>query len=427
MGLGTCGDRCNLMVESEEDRLLEGTAPATSADPEFARRRRLEQSRSSKAYAREALLERLYESGARCPRKDSPRGCDLDLRAGATTLLCVVRRPTANCVFLHSQSNLQAEFGSVAFVPETRRTSTLPDPRQFVSISIRRIPKNAYAPLTSGRSNTIHPGVSVTRIRQTGVSASGVRAADVAGHQGHVPSCPLQHPRLRHETSRKLAMRRASITKARGEPTGEVMTTAAVLHSNRASPPRSFRGFWYMRGHRITETLGTFGGYQGIWIDAERGCAARGYRIAQGRLRAGVLMDVEGCSASTTTARWRERAPARGSARSARVRPMRRFPLTKPANGSALGIGMWEPRVEACSPKARRRLRSARAPSILDQLADARRGRHPPHPPPEDRRNFLRVSICSLAAADARHLPAIPAPHCSPWNPDRACGVASHP
>jgi gamma-glutamyltranspeptidase/glutathione hydrolase len=54
------------------------------------------------------------------------------------------------------------------------------------------------------------------------------------------------------------------------EPTGETMTDGGVLHLESGVPPEVVRALT-LKGHRITESFGSFGGYQGIWIDQERG------------------------------------------------------------------------------------------------------------------------------------------------------------
>ena len=63
-------------------------------------------------------------------------------------------------------------------------------------------------------------------------------------------------PRFHHEGS--------------SEPTGEVMQDGGVLHLESGIAPEVVRDLG-LKGHRITRASGTFGGYQGIWIDHERG------------------------------------------------------------------------------------------------------------------------------------------------------------
>jgi gamma-glutamyltranspeptidase/glutathione hydrolase len=123
---------------------------------------------------------------------------------------------------------------------------------------------NAYAP-HKRPFHTIIPAF-VTRNGKP-VFCFGVMGGDVQP-QGHVQVlCNIldfgmnvqeagDAPRFHHEGS--------------SEPTGEVMTDGGVLHLESGIAPEVVRDL-VLRGHRITETFGTFGGYQGIWIDAERG------------------------------------------------------------------------------------------------------------------------------------------------------------
>jgi gamma-glutamyltranspeptidase/glutathione hydrolase len=63
-------------------------------------------------------------------------------------------------------------------------------------------------------------------------------------------------PRLRHTGS--------------PEPTGETMTDGGLLHLERGFAPEVLAEL-QRRGHRFGDAAVSYGGYQGIWIDWERG------------------------------------------------------------------------------------------------------------------------------------------------------------
>ncbi|MBN2346114.1 MAG: gamma-glutamyltransferase, partial [Candidatus Aminicenantes bacterium] len=123
---------------------------------------------------------------------------------------------------------------------------------------------NAFAP---GKRpfHTIIPGF-VTRDGRP-VFSFGVMGGDMQP-QGHVQvlcniidfGMNLQEagdaPRFRHAGS--------------SEPTGSRMTDGGVLYLESDIPPETVRDL-IRRGHRVSRSGGEFGGYQGIWLDLERG------------------------------------------------------------------------------------------------------------------------------------------------------------
>jgi len=123
---------------------------------------------------------------------------------------------------------------------------------------------NAYAP-RKRPFHTIIPAF-VTRDGKP-VFSFGVMGGDVQP-QGHVQvlvnlidfGMNVQEagdaPRFHHEGS--------------SEPTGEVMQDGGMLHLESGISPEVVRDLM-LKGHRITASVGSFGGYQGIWIDHERG------------------------------------------------------------------------------------------------------------------------------------------------------------
>jgi gamma-glutamyltranspeptidase/glutathione hydrolase len=206
----------------------------------------------SKAYARERL-QRFDPARA---ARTIPAG-DVALRAGDTTYLTVVDADR-NCVSL-IQSNYSG-FGSgvvppgLGFCLHNRGRLFNLDPAHA----------NAYAP-RKRPFHTIIPAF-VTRDGKP-VFSFGVMGGDVQP-QGHVQvlvnlidfGMNVQEagdaPRFHHEGS--------------SEPTGEVMQDGGALHLESGVPPEVVRDLT-LKGHRISATLGTFGGYQGIWIDHARG------------------------------------------------------------------------------------------------------------------------------------------------------------
>jgi len=206
----------------------------------------------SKAYARERA--KLFDPGRAATT--IPAG-DAALRTGDTTYLTVVDGDR-NCVSL-IQSNYRG-FGS-GVVPEGAGFC-LQDRGNLFALDPAH--PNAYAP---GKRpfHTIIPAF-VTRDGRP-LFSFGVMGGDVQP-QGHVQVlCNIvdfgmnvqeagDAARFHHEGS--------------SEPTGEVMEQGGVLHLERGVATEVVRGL-VLKGHRITESFGSFGGYQGIWIDHERG------------------------------------------------------------------------------------------------------------------------------------------------------------
>jgi len=48
------------------------------------------------------------------------------------------------------------------------------------------------------------------------------------------------------------------------------MDDGGILHLESGVPPEVVRDL-VLKGHRVVQNVGGFGGYQGIWIDHERG------------------------------------------------------------------------------------------------------------------------------------------------------------
>jgi len=206
----------------------------------------------SKDYGRERF--RLFD--AKRAARAIPAG-DVALRTGDTTYLTVVDADR-NAVSL-IQSNYMG-FGSgvvpagLGFCLQNRGRLFNLDPAHA----------NAYAP-RKRPFHTIIPAF-VTRDGKP-VFSFGVMGGDVQP-QGHVQvlvnlidfGMNVQEagdaPRFHHEGS--------------SEPTGEMMQDGGVLHLENGVAPEVVRDLT-LKGHRITASVGTFGGYQGIWIDHERG------------------------------------------------------------------------------------------------------------------------------------------------------------
>jgi gamma-glutamyltranspeptidase/glutathione hydrolase len=220
------------------------------ADPQFAAlpiERLL-----SKTYAQERL--KLFEP-LRAGRSFPPG--DLPLRAGDTTYLTVVDAER-NAVSL-IQSNYSG-FGS-GIVPEGAGFC-LQNRGNLFSLDPEH--PNAYAP---GKRpfHTIIPGF-VTRGAKP-VFSFGVMGGDMQP-QGHVQVlCNLidfgmdvqeagDAPRFHHVGS--------------SEPTGESMQDGGELQLESGVGADVVREL-LRRGHRVTWAAGGFGGYQGIWIDHQRG------------------------------------------------------------------------------------------------------------------------------------------------------------
>ncbi len=220
------------------------------ADPEFAT---LPLERLvSKSYARERM--KLFDP-ERAARKVP--ASDLPLRVGDTTYLTVVDA-NRNCVSL-IQSNY-AGFGS-GVVP--RGTGFCLQNRGNL-FSLDPTHANAYAP---GKRpfHTIIPAF-VTRAGKP-VFSFGVMGGAMQP-QGHVQVlCNIidfgmnvqeagDAPRFRHTGS--------------SQPTGETMQDGGALHLETGIEAEVTRAL-ARKGHRISVLLGGYGGYQGIWIDHERG------------------------------------------------------------------------------------------------------------------------------------------------------------
>jgi len=206
----------------------------------------------SKDYARER--GRLFDP-ERAARSIAPG--EIALRAGDTTYLTVVDAER-NAVSL-IQSNYSG-FGS-GVVPAGAGFGLQNRGNLF---NLDAAHPNAYAP---GKRpfHTIIPAF-VTRGGKPAFSF-GVMGGDVQP-QGHVQvlvnildfGMNVQEAgdaaRFHHEGS--------------SEPTGTAMTDGGTLHLESGVAPEVVRAL-VLKGHRITESFGTFGGYQGIWIDHERG------------------------------------------------------------------------------------------------------------------------------------------------------------
>ena len=206
----------------------------------------------SKAYARER--GKLFDP-ARAATIIAPG--DAALRTGDTTYLTVVDAER-NCVSL-IQSNYMG-FGS-GVVPQAGGFCLQNRGNLF---ALDAAHPNAFAP-RKRPFHTIIPAM-VTRDGRA-LFSFGVMGGDVQP-QGHVQvlcniidfRMNLQEagdaPRFHHEGS--------------SEPTGETMRDGGALHLESGIAPEVVRDL-VQKGHRVSQSLGTFGGYQGIWIDAERG------------------------------------------------------------------------------------------------------------------------------------------------------------
>jgi gamma-glutamyltranspeptidase/glutathione hydrolase len=247
MGSGSAA-ALHLLVETK--KIVYEDRARWYADPEFARAPLVRL--LSKEYAKERA--RLFDP-ARAARK-IPAG---DLAPGGhdTTYLTVVDAER-NAISL-IQSNYGG-FGS-GVVPEGGGF-TLHNRGNLFNLDPSH--PNAYAP---GKRpfHTIIPAF-VTKDGRP-VFSFGVMGGDVQP-QGHVQvltnildfGMNVQEagdaPRFHHEGS--------------SEPTGEIMQDGGVLHLESGFAPDVVRQL-VLQGHRISAGFGTFGGYQGIWIDHERG------------------------------------------------------------------------------------------------------------------------------------------------------------
>lgn len=247
MGFGSA-ETLHLMVEAKkiayEDRARYFADPAFAMAP-------IEQL-LSKDYAK----ERLKQFDPKRAALKIPAG-DLQMRGGDTTYFTVVDADR-NCVSL-IQSNYMG-FGS-GVVPEGAGFCLQNRGNLF---NLDPAHPNAYAP---GKRpfHTIIPAF-VTRGGKP-VFSFGVMGGDVQP-QGHVQVlCNIidfgmnvqeagDAPRFHHEGS--------------SEPTGETMQDGGTLHLESGIAPEAVRNL-VLKGHKISQGFGTFGGYQGIWIDADRG------------------------------------------------------------------------------------------------------------------------------------------------------------
>jgi len=244
------GSEATLHLQVEVKKIAYEDRARYYADPDFFRVP-LEQL-LSKAYAKKRL--ELFDPD-RAQRRIPPG--DLDLRSGDTTYLTVVDADR-NAVSL-IQSNY-AGFGS-GVVPEGCGF-TLQDRGNLFNLDPTH--PNAYAP---GKRpfHTIIPAF-VTRGGRP-LFSFGVMGGDMQP-QGHVQVlCNIidfgmnvqeagDAPRFHHTGS--------------SEPTGESMQDGGDLHLENGFAPEVVRGL-ALKGHRISENLGGYGGYQGIWIDEKRG------------------------------------------------------------------------------------------------------------------------------------------------------------
>jgi gamma-glutamyltranspeptidase/glutathione hydrolase len=247
MGFGTA-PTLHLMVEMK--KIVYEDRARYYADPDFA------QMPLERLLSKEYAVQRakLFDP-ARAARSIAPG--DLPLRVGDTTYLTVVDADR-NAVSL-IQSNYGG-FGSgvvpagCGFTLQNRGNLFNLDPAHA----------NAYAP----RKRPFHTIVPAM-VTQNGkaVFSYGVMGGDMQP-QGHVQVlCNIvdfgmdvqeagDAPRWHHEGS--------------SEPTGEVMQDGGTLNLESGLPADVVRDL-ALKGHRITENPGVYGGYQGIWIDWERG------------------------------------------------------------------------------------------------------------------------------------------------------------
>jgi gamma-glutamyltranspeptidase/glutathione hydrolase len=220
------------------------------ADPDFF------QIPVERLISREYAEKRLELFDPRRASRELPPG-DLGLESGDTTYFCVVDRDRNAVSFI--QSNYGG-FGS-GLVPE-ECGFTLQNRGNLFSLEERH--PNVYAP---GKRpfHTIIPAM-VTREGRP-VFAFGVMGGAMQP-QGHVQVLVnlLDHgmnvqeagdaPRFRHGGS--------------SQPTDERMTDGGVVYLE-SGIPRETAFDLERLGHRVESTRGGFGGYQGIWIDWEKG------------------------------------------------------------------------------------------------------------------------------------------------------------
>jgi gamma-glutamyltranspeptidase/glutathione hydrolase len=182
---------------------------------------------------------------------------DLPLRAGDTTYLTVVDAER-NAISL-IQSNY-AGFGS-GVVPKGRGFCLQNRGSLF---NLDSAHPNAYAP-RKRPFHTIIPAF-VTRDARP-VFSFGVMGGAMQP-QGHVQVlCNLIDFGMNVQEAGDAARFRHS---GSSQPTGQVMQDGGTLHLESGIAPEVLREL-ARRGHRITYQLGGYGGYQGIWIDHERG------------------------------------------------------------------------------------------------------------------------------------------------------------
>ena len=220
------------------------------ADPEFAAlplERLL-----SRVYARERLA--LYDPQR--AKRSIPAG-DLPLRTGDTTYLTVVDAER-NAVSL-IQSNYSG-FGSGVVPPGSG--FCLQNRGNLFSLDPEH--PNAYAP-KKRPFHTIVPAF-VTKDGKP-VFSFGVMGGDMQP-QGHVQVlCNIIDFGMDVQEAGDAAR---FYHTGSSEPTGEQMDDGGILHLESGVPPEVVRDL-VLKGHRVVQNVGGFGGYQGIWIDHERG------------------------------------------------------------------------------------------------------------------------------------------------------------
>ncbi len=250
------GSAAHLHLLAETKKIVYADRAVFYADPAFAG---LPLARLiGKDYARERA--RLFDpdrAALAVPAGDLPVRLSAPPEAGDTVYLTVVDAER-NAVSL-IQSNY-AGFGS-GLVPEGAGFGLQNRGNLF---SLDPAHANALAP---GKRpfHTIIPAM-VTRDGRP-VFSFGVMGGDMQP-QGHVqvlcnildfgmdPQAAGDAPRLRHTGSQ--------------EPTGETMTDGGLLHAESGFDPAVLAEL-ARRGHRFGDPAVSYGGYQGVWIDWERG------------------------------------------------------------------------------------------------------------------------------------------------------------
>ncbi|HZL84878.1 MAG TPA: gamma-glutamyltransferase [Candidatus Krumholzibacteria bacterium] len=220
------------------------------ADPDFVQMP-LEQL-LSKTYARQRST--LFDPAR---AKQSVAAGDLPLRAGDTTYFTVVDSER-NIVSL-IQSNYRG-FGS-GVVPEGTGFC-LQDRGEMFSLDPAH--PNAYEP-RKRPFHTIVPAM-VTHDGKP-VFSFGVMGGDMQP-QGHVQIlCNIIDFGMDVQEAGDAAR---FYHTGSSEPTGEHMEDGGILHLESGVSAEVVRDL-VLKGHRVVENVGGYGGYQGIWIDHERG------------------------------------------------------------------------------------------------------------------------------------------------------------